>query len=264
MPHAIWKGSISFGLVNIPVKIYSATKEKMLSFHLLHKQCNTPLEYKKWCPECKKEVKWEDVVKGYKLGEEYIPIEKEELEKIKLKTLKLIEIKQFVDIGEIDPLFIKKNYYVVPQEGAEKAYSLFKEALEITGKAAIGRVVLRGKEYVIVLRPYQKGLILSVLYYKDEIIPIKNLEELQKIVVVREDELKLAKALIEKLTSPFEYEKYKDRFREKVEKLIESKAKGISLEEGEEEIEEKPADILEALKVSLKLTEKKKKHSEPS
>jgi DNA end-binding protein Ku len=247
--------------VNIPVKLYSATHERVLRFHLLHKECGTPLEYKRWCPKCNKEVAWEDVVKGYKLGEKYIPIEKDELEKIKLKTLKLIEIKEFVDAGQIDPLFVKKNYYIVPQEGAEKAYSLFREVLEISGKVAIGKVVLRGKEYVVAIRPYQKGLILSVLYYKDEILPVKELKELKKIVVVGEEELKLAKALIERMSGEFEFEKYKDRFREKVEKLIESKAQGLIVEEAGEE-EEKPAgDILDALKASLKLVEKKKKNS---
>ncbi len=258
MPHAIWKGSISFGLVNIPVKVYSATKEKSVRFHLLCPYCKTPLQYKRYCPKCKKEIKWEDVVKGYKLGDRYIPLEKSELEKIKLKTLKIIEISEFVDAGQIDSLFIKKNYYLAPAEGGEKAFSLFREVLELTGKVAIGRVVLRGKEYVVAIRPYRKGLVLSVLYYKDEIVPIEQLEELKKLVVVKEQELALAKALIEKMTGDLSLERFKDRYKEEVEKLVEKKIKGEEFEEREEKEKQTEGDVIEQLKATLKALEVRK------
>ncbi len=258
MPRAIWKGSISFGLVNIPVKLYSATKEKSVKFHLLCPYCKTPLRNKRFCPKCEKEISWEEVIKGYKLGDKYIPLEKEELDKIKLKTLKIIEVLEFVDAGQIDPLFVKKNYYLAPAEGGEKAFSLFREVLEITGKIAIGRVVLRGKEYVIAIRPYRKGLVLSVLYYKDEIVPIEQLEELKKLVVVKEQELALARALIEKMLGEFSLEKYKDRYREEVEKLVEKKLKGEKLEEEEKEEEQAKGDVIEQLKATLKALETKK------
>ncbi len=262
MPHAIWKGSISFGLVNIPVKVYSATKEKAVEFHLLCPNCKVPIEYKRVCPKCGREIKWEEVVKGYKLGERYIPISREELEKIQLKTLKLIEVVEFVDAGEIDPLFIKKNYYLVPQEGGEKAYSLFKEILEVSGKVAIARVVLRGKEHVVVLRPYQKGILMSVLYYRDEIIPIAQFEELKKLVVVREEELALAKMLIEKMSAHFSLGRFKDRYKEAVEKLVEKKMRGEEIEAMEEGEEERKGDILEELKASIKMIEQRRKKEE--
>ena len=259
MSRAIWKGSISFGLVNIPIKLYSATKERAVKFHLLCPHCKTPLQYKRFCPKCEKEISWEEVIKGYKVGEKYIPLEKEELEKIKLKTLKIIEILEFVDAGQIDPLFIKKNYYLVPQEGGEKAFSLFREVLEITGKLAIGRVVLRGKEYVVAIRPYRKGLVLSILYYKDEVLPVEQLEELKKLVVVKEQELALARALIERMLGEFSLGKYKDRYKEEVEKLVEKKLKGEKVEEKEEDEEYAKGDIIDQLKATLKVLEAKKK-----
>ena len=260
MGRAIWKGAIAFGLVYIPVKLYSPYKERVVKFHLLCPDCKSQIVYKRWCPKCKKEVEWERIVKGVKIGDTVIPVSKEELEKIKLKSIKTIEITEFIDASQIDPLYIKKNYYIVPEEGAEKAYSLFKEVLELTGKAAIGRVVLRGKEYVVAIRPYRKGLVLSVLYYKSEVVPIENIEELQRLVVVREDELKLAKTIVEKMSSTFEWEKYKDRYREAIEKLLEKKL--WKIEEGEEEGEEeekREGDILEQLKASLKILEAKNK-----
>jgi DNA end-binding protein Ku len=263
MPRSVWNGSISLGLVNIPVKLYKATKDKVVEFNVLCAKCHSPLEYKRWCPNCKKEVAWEEVVKGYKVSKDkYIVLTKEELESISLKTIKAIEIIEFVDAGQIDPLFVSKNYYIVPQEGGEKAYTLFKQVLELTGKVAIGKVVMRNKEYLVAIRPYQKGMLLSILHYKDEIMPMENLEELEKLVVVKESELKLAKALIEKLSGEFDLEKYSDEYSKALKALIEKKLEGKEIEVKEEEKKEEQVDLLEALKASVQLLEKKKKSKE--
>jgi DNA end-binding protein Ku len=158
MAKAIFSGSISFGLVNIPVKVYPAVKDKRVAFRTLHKECHTPLIHKRWCPTCNREVKLEEVEKGYQLSKDrFVVLTDEELERVQLKTLKVLEIIGFVDAAEIDPLYYDFPYLLEPQEGGEKAYTLLREILSQTGKVAIGRVVMRNKEYVVVLRTIPKG-----------------------------------------------------------------------------------------------------------
>ena len=264
MPKSVWKGSISLGMVNIPVKMYRAAVDRTIKFDLLCARCNSPLEYKRYCPKCKREVSWNEVVKGYKLTKDkYVVLTKEELEAAALKTRKIIEILGFVDAGQIDPLFVSKNYYLVPQEGGEKAYFLFKQALELTGRVAVGKVVMRNKEYVVAIRPYRKGMIISVLHYKDEIIPIETLEELKKPVVIEENELQLAKTLVEKLSGGVDIEKCSDEYSQALKSLIEQKAKGKVIEVKKEEGKsEGVGDLMQALKASIQVLEKRKKVKE--
>lgn len=258
---AIWSGSISFGLVNIPIKVYSATEARIISFHNLHKECGTPLINKRWCPKCNKEVAYEDVDKGFKLTKEkYIVIKKEDLEKLRLKTTKAIEIQEFVDISQIDPIFIEKSYYVVPEETGIKAYSLFVEALRVSNKVAIGKVVMRNKEYLVALRAFKKGLVMHILHYLGEVKDIEELSELKNLVTVKEEELKLAQALISKLTEPeFDVSKFKDTYTEELMKLIKAKAEGKEFKLEVEEPVEKAKSLLEELKASVELVKKKKK-----
>ncbi len=153
---AIWKGSISFGLVNIPIKIYKATESKTLSFKTLDKEGH-PIEYKRWCPICNREVDWKEIKKGFKVSKDkYVILEKEDFEKVKLRTTRTLEIEEFVDAEQIDPILIEKSYYIVPEETGVKAYSLFVEALRVANKIAIGKVVIRNKEYLVVIRAYKK------------------------------------------------------------------------------------------------------------
>jgi len=257
---AIWKGSISFGLVNIPIKVYKATESRIISFNNLHKECGTPLVYKRWCPKCNKEVAYEDIEKGYKLTKEkYVIIKKEDLEKLKLKTTKAIEIQEFVDASQIDPIFIEKSYYVVPEETGIKAYSLFVEALRVANKVAIGKVVMRNKEYLVALRAYKKGIVMHILHYLGEVKDIGELSELKHLVTVKEEELRLAQALIAKLTEPeFDVSKFKDSYTEALMKLIKAKAEGKEIKIKEERIEE-AKELMEALKASVEKIKKKKK-----
>jgi DNA end-binding protein Ku len=260
MPRAIWKGSISFGLVNIPIKIYSATEDRQISFRTLDKEGH-PIEYKRWCPICKKEVKWQEVKKGYKISKDkYIILEKSDFAKIKLRTTKSVEIEEFVDAPQIDPIFIEKSYYVVPDEAGIKAYSLFLEALRISNKVAIGRVVLRNKEYLVALRAYKKGLVMHVLHYLQEIKPIEELAELKELVVVKENELKLAQALISRLTAKeFDASKFKDAYTEALKQIIKAKAAGETIEIEEKVEAEEAKSLMEALKASVEVVRKKKK-----
>ncbi|MEM7825417.1 MAG: Ku protein [Candidatus Aenigmatarchaeota archaeon] len=260
MPRAIFSGSISFGLVNIPIKVYPAAETRMISFNNLHKECGTPLVYKRWCPKCQKEVTWQDIEKGYKITKEkYIVVTKEDIEKLRLKTTKVIEIQEFVDASQIDPIFLEKSYYVAPEETGVKAYSLFVEALRVTNKVAIGKVVMRNKEYLVAIRAFKKGLAMHILHYIGEVKEIEELSELKNLVTVKEEELKLAQALISKLTeSEFDISKFKDNYTEELMKLIKAKAEGKEIEVKEAPVEE-AKDLMEALKASVESVKKKKK-----
>ncbi|MEM0481181.1 MAG: Ku protein [Candidatus Aenigmatarchaeota archaeon] len=234
MPKAIWKGFITFGLVNIPVKVYSSYNPKSLKFKLIHKVCNTPIIYKKFCPTCNKEVDWNEIERAYPLTKtKLIPISKEDFEKVKLKSTKEMEVLEFVDISEIDPIYFQKSYYIVP-EGSSKVYFLFVEALRTKNKAADAKVVIRNKEYVVVIRPYRKGLVMHVLYYIKEVRDIEELPEIKEKIVINEADLKLASELIEKLTTSFDLSKYKDEYSEQLLQIIKEKA-GISEKEEKEQ-----------------------------
>src|ERR687895_572038 len=263
--HAIWKGSISFGLVNIPIQVFSATqREDYTSFNQLcdkeHK-----IRYKKWCPVEEREVPWSEIKKGYEIVKnDYIVIEKEDLDKIKLKTNNTIEVKEFIEAEEFDPIFIEKNYYVGPDPGKKKteastrAYSLLVKILHETGKIAIGKVVLREREQLVALRAYQRGLVMHQLKYLEEIRPMDEIGNLDSLQKVESKELSLGKTLVENLTTEkFDPGQYSDTYAKELEKLIEAKSKGQKIvAKEEEEKPEETTDILEALKASLKVKSK--------
>jgi DNA end-binding protein Ku len=261
---AIWKGSISFSLISIPISIYTATEPKEIEFHNLCPDCHTPLQYKRWCPKCEKEVAWQEIKKGFKISKErWIVLEKEEIEKLRIPSTKTIDIQEFIDVSQIDPIYFEKAYYAVPEEAGKKAYSLFVEALRLANKAAIGKVVLKNKEYLVCLRPFKKGLVMHILFYIREIRDIEQLPELEKLVVVSKEELELAKALIGRLTEEeFDISKFKDQYTEALKQLIKAKAEGKEIAvKAEEKPVEEAKSLMEALKASVELTKKKKKKS---
>jgi len=246
---------------NIPVKAYVSVRDRIISFNNLCGTCHTKLQNKRWCPHCEREVPYNEIAKGYKISKDkYVIIGKEELEALQLKSTKAIEIVQFVDVGQIDPLFVENNYYLVPQEGGEKAYTLFRDVLETTGKAAIGKVVLRQKEHLVAIRAYQRGLLMTLLYFKDEIIPMEQLEELKHTVVIKENEIGLARILVDKLSGEFDIDKYRDEYIKAVEELIKRKVAGEEIKEIKP-LDIKPthaADLLERLRASVESVKKKK------
>jgi DNA end-binding protein Ku len=265
---AIWKGSISFGLVNIPVQVFSAgQKEDYTSFNQLCEKGHK-IRYKKWCPVEEREVQWSEIKKGYEVTKNnYVVLEKEEIDKIKLKTTNTIEIKEFIDAEDLDPIFVEKSYYIGPDPGkkkvesAAKAYSLFVKILHDTRKIAIGKVVLRDKEHLVALRAYQRGLVMHQLKYLDELRPMDEIDGIDTPQKVDAKELSLGKALVGNLTvEKFDPGQYSDTYAKELEKLIEAKSKGqqITIKEEEKEPEESP-DILEALKASLQVKSKSSK-----
>jgi DNA end-binding protein Ku len=259
---AIWKGSISFGLVNIPIQVFSATqKEDYTSFSQLCDKGHK-IKYKKWCPVEDREIPWSEIKKGYEITKNnYVVLEKEEIENIKLKTTNTVEVKEFIKSEEFDPIFIEKNYYVGPDPGkkkveaAAKAYSLLVKILNETDKVAIGKVVLREKEHLVGLRAYQRGLVMHQLKYLDEIRPMDEIGNLDSLQKVDPKELSLGKTLVDNLTADkFDPGQYSDSYAKELEKLIEAKSKGqkVPIKEVEETPEE-TTDIIEALKASLKV-----------
>jgi DNA end-binding protein Ku len=264
---AIWKGSISFGLVNIPIQVYSATqKEEYTSFNQLCDKGHK-IKYKKWCPVEEREVQWSEIKKGYEISKDtYVVLEKEDLEGVKLKTTNTIEVKEFIESKEFDPIYIEKNYYVGSDHGkkkkktadttSNKAYSLLVKILNETNKVAVGKVVLKDREHVVALRAYQRGLVLHQLKYLDEIRPMDEIGILDSLQQVDSKELSLGKTLVENLTTEkFDLGQYSDSYAKELEKLIEAKSKGkkVTIKEQEEEEPEETTDILEALKASLKV-----------
>src|SRR5215208_3912698 len=240
---SIWKGSISFGLVNIPIKLYSAAEDKTFSFNQLC-QNGHRIQYKRWCPVEDTEVPYQE-------------IEKEEIENIKLKTTKTIDIKEFVDATELDPIFVQKSYYVAPDNKTpDKAYLLLVSILKNTDKVAIGKVVLREREQLVALRAFQRGIIMHLLHYLDEIRPMDEIKEISASatnkVKLEEQELALGKILVEQLGSErFDISNYSDAYTKELEKLIQAKSQGKMHIVKEEGPKETTKDLLEALKASV-------------
>jgi DNA end-binding protein Ku len=256
---AIWKGSISFGLVNIPIQVFSATqKEEYTSFSQLCDKGHK-IKYKKWCPGEEREVPWSEIKKGYEITKNnYVVLEKEEIESIKLKTTNTVEV-EFIKSEEFDPIFIEKNYYVGPGPGKKKveaatrAYSLLVKILQETNKIAIGKVVLREKEHLVALRAYQRGLVMLQLKYLDEIRPMDEIGNLDSLQKVDSNELSLGKKLVENLTTEkFDPGQYSDSYAKELEKIIEAKSKGQEIVAKKEEEPQETTDIIEALKASLR------------
>jgi DNA end-binding protein Ku len=254
MARSIWRGAISFGLVNVPVKLYSAVSKKTVRFNQLHDADGVRIQQKRVCPADGEEVPYENIVKGYEIApDKYVIITPEELEALDPKKTRSIDIEDFVDLDEIDPLYYEHPYYLVPDTGAAKAYRLLLDALRETNKVAIARVVLRSKEYLTAIRPAGDILTMETMLFADELVPSDNLDELPDEETRATDrELAMARQLIEAQATEFDPTKYRDEYRERVLDLIERKAQGedISVQPDVEEPAEVP-DLMAALEASL-------------
>jgi DNA end-binding protein Ku len=255
MARAIWSGAISFGLVNVPVKLYSATSPKTVRFHQLSSKTGARIRQKRVDPSTDEEVPFEDIVKGYEITpDHYVLIAPEELEALDPKATKTIDVEDFVDLSEIDPIYYDHSYYLAPSTGGAKAYRLLLDAMRDTGKVGIGLVVLRSKQQLCALRPNGDVLTLSTMLFGDEVLAPDRLDELDTIgdAEASPRELKMAGQLIESLSTEFDPSKYHDEYRERVLELIEKKAAGeeIAVQPEAEEPEVAP-DLMAALEASL-------------
>jgi DNA end-binding protein Ku len=256
MPRSMWSGAISFGLVNVPVKLYSAVNRKTVRFHQLNGKTGTRIAQKRVDPATGEEVNYEDLVKGYELTKErYVIITPEELESLDPEKSRTIDIEDFVDLVDIDPVYYDHPYYLIPDKGAAKAYGLLLNAMRESGKVAIARVVLRTKENLVAIRPAPGNvLMMETMIFADEVVPADEIDDLPeaKELKASDRELKMAQQLIDSLSSDFEPEKYHDEYREKVLELIERKAAGEEIAvQPEAPAPKKVPDLMAALEASL-------------
>jgi DNA end-binding protein Ku len=256
MPRAIWSGSISFGLLNVPVKLYSAVSKKSVSFRELRESDSSRIRHKRVAEADGEEVAYEDIVKGYEIApEQYVVITRDELEELDPKKTRAIEIKDFVDLDEIDPIYFDHPYYLGPDKGAEKAYALLVKAMEDARKVAIARFVLRNKENLAALRPMDGVMTMATMRFADEVVsPDEISDELDSADgEPTKKELEMAKALIDSLAADFDASQYRDEYRDEVLALIERKAKGeqVVATASEAPSPTKAPDLMAALEESL-------------
>jgi len=250
---AIWSGSISFGLVNIPVKLYVASEPKGgLEFDMLHKKDFSPIRYARICRADGKEIPFEDIVKGYEYSNgDYVVLTDEDFKKANLKKTKSIEISDFANEDEIDTIYFEKPYYLEPQKGAEKAYALLREALKRSKRVGVARYVIRNREHIGILKTHGNLVLLNQLRYFQEVRNTKELNIPAK-EILKKGEIDLAIKLIDELTKPFEPKEYKDTYTEELKKIINKKAKGqLVTPQGEEPVPTKVPDIVSVLRKSL-------------
>ena len=255
MARSLWSGTISFGLVSVPVKLYAAVSQKDISFHQIDAKSGSRIRYKRVSEKTGREVPYEQITKGYELDDDrYVLLDPKELEELDPERTHTIDIEDFVDLTEIDPIYFEHTYWVAPDKGGDTAYELLRRSMDDEGKIAIGRVVIRTKEYLAAIRPYGKGLALHTMLYPDEIVATSSLPKASG-ARVGERELRMAKQLIDSLATEFDPEKYHDTYRRRVLDLIKKKSKGetIRVEEVAEETP-KVVDLLEALKASVEKT----------
>jgi DNA end-binding protein Ku len=254
MPRAIWTGAISFGLVNVPVKLYSAVQRKGVRFNQLDSDGNVRIQQKRVNPLTGEEVPYERLVKGYEIApDQYVVIEPGELEALEPHRSKTIDILDFVDLSEIDPIFYDHPYYLAPGTGGSKPYKLLLDAMRETNKVAIAKVVIRNKEALVAVRPHGDLLQMDTLIYFDEVVPQDRIDEVpDENVEVTDRELSIAKQLVESLATDWQPEQYRDEYREKVMEMIEQKAAGeeVAVQPVTEDAQPVP-DLMSALKASL-------------
>jgi DNA end-binding protein Ku len=266
MPRAIWSGSISFGLVTVPVKLYPATEQKDIQFHQFKEGTRQRIRNKRVAEETGREVDFEDIVKGYEVEKgKFVIVTPEELESVAPEKTRTIEITDFVDLSEIDPIYFEKTYYLAPEDdaGAKRAYALLAKAMEVEGKVAIGRFVMRTKEYLAAIRPKDGVLVLETMFFPDEIRQPSELENVPVRLRVDDRQVKMARQLIGTLSSDWDPKRYHDEYRERVLKLIRDKAKGKEVVLPEAAANEtKVKDLMEALRESIEATKKGKRAPE--
>jgi len=257
MARSIWTGTISFGLVTVPVKLYSAVSRKTVRFHQLHGETGMRIQQKRVDPSTGDEVPYDSIVKGFEIGpDRYVVVQPEELEALDPRKTKTIEIEDFVDLSEIDPIFYDHPYYLAPGAGGAKPYRLLLEAMRESGKVAIAKVVIRQKEQLVAIRPMDGDVLgMATMIFADEVVDADRIDELDaaREVEVNSRELGIAKQLVESLAGEFEPGKYHDTYREEVLALVERKAAGeeIAVQPQAEEADEPVPDLMAALKASL-------------
>jgi len=251
MASTVWKGYLTFGLLSLPVKLYSAARAESVSFNQLHKADNSRVKQVLYCQLEDKPITRADIVKGFEYEKDkYVVVDDEEIKKVAPKTAKTMEVLEFVQSAQVDPIYFESSYYLAPDEAGEKPYALLFEALRKTGCVGVAKIAMHNREHIVILRPGPHGILLHTMYYRDE---IRHVEEFRTDrSLVKEKELELAMTLVKSLEAAFEPEKYKDEYRENLKAMIKAKVEGREVVEPAPAVHKAPViDIMEALKMSL-------------
>ena len=250
MATSVWKGHLTFGLVSLPVRLFTAARSESLSFNQLHKTDNSRIRQVLYCQAEDKPIPRDEIVKGYEYEKgKYVVIQDEDIRKAAPKTARVMEIQEFVKAGDVDPVYLESSYYMAPDEGGEKPYALLFEALKATKYYAVAKIAMHNREHIVIVRPGERGMVLHTMYYADE---VRRTEEFRTDTSkVSEREMNLAKMLVEALAADFEPEKYHDTYRDNLRKMIEARVEGRKVVETPEPHIAPVIDIMEALKKSL-------------
>src|SRR5215212_2321 len=263
MARAIWSGSISFGMVSIPVKLFGATESKDISFNLLHATCGTRLQQRRWCPTDEVDVPWNETARGYEYAKgQYVVLTDEDFERLPLPSKHTIDLSAFVEEKEIDPVFYERSYYLEPAERSEKPYALLLKALEKRNLSAVATITIRKKEQLCVLRPHEGTIMLETLYYPDEIRTERGAD--LSTVKVSDRELEMAFTLIDIFRKPFDPSEYHDHYREALAELIEAKLEGKQVVKAPTPRDTRVLDLADALKRSVEAARKDAKPKPPA
>lgn len=259
--HTMWKGSISFGLVNIPIKLHAATENRDIKLRQLHKECHSPINYQKVCPVCDKEVQTEELVKAYEYSKnKFVVLDEEELENLKKENEdKAVQIIDFVKLEEIDPIYFEKSYFMAPDTNGGKAYALLRKALEESGKIGVAKIIIRSKEQLAIIRVYQDSLLMETIHFPDEVRSLQDVPNIPGEENVVQKELDTALLLVDQLTTVFDPAKYTDNYRTALMELVEAKISGNATVSAAEKQSVPPnvTDLMTALQASLEKTKKK-------
>ena len=257
----LWKGAISFGLVNIPTSMYVATENKAIKFNYLHKECMSPIKYQKFCPRCEKEVNSDEIVRGYEYQKgNYVVINPEDFERIPQENTKTVDILDFVSLAQVDPIYFDKTYYLEPAAGGEKAYSLIVEAMQKTSKIAIAKIFIRTKQSLAAIRVKDNVLVMETIFYPDEIRSPASLNQGLDPAKLHDNEVKMAVSLIENLSIDFDPSRYQDDYRQALGEIIQARIAGQEIVTPTPTAEKgNVVDLMEALKASVKLAEENRK-----
>jgi DNA end-binding protein Ku len=251
MASTVWKGYLTFGLLSLPVKLYSAARAETVSFNQLHKADHSRVKQVLYCQLEDKPITRADIVKGFEYEKDkYVVVDDEEIKKVAPKTAKTMEVLEFVQSADVDPIYFESSYYLAPDEAGEKPYALLYEALRKTGCVGVAKIAMHNREHIVILRPGPLGILLHTMYYRDEIRQVEEFRTDRSLV--KDKELDLAMTLVKSLEAAFEPEKYKDEYRENLKAMIKAKVEGREVVEPAPAVHKAPViDIMEALKMSL-------------
>ena len=252
MATSVWKGYLTFGLISIPIRLFSAARTERISLNQLHNVCKTRIRMPLYCPQCERQVPRNEIVKGYEYEkDQYVLFDEAELDKIEPQSARAMEILEFVKVDEIDPLYFDASYYVTPEDEGKKAYQLLFKAMEESGYAAIAKLSMHQREHIVVVRPRAKGMTLHTMFYTNEIREVAEYGKVDSSSEPKPAEKKLAEQLIESLAAPFEPDKYKDQYQESMKAMIGAKQQGLEIAEAPHPKLAPVIDLMEALKKSI-------------